>query len=385
VLALGCTLLAFTATGREAAAGANPAVPFYGYGAIVANPNPAVLGETTQITVTIANPGDAPATNVRVKLSFNDWGVTFFGWQEIDTVTIPTIAPGGSATASYTKVFANRVHTCLEALIVAADQDDDPNDDRGQINLEVINAGEVFSYNVPVVNNGDQPLNLLVRGRPGRDNPPANGVVAPPIEAVLLLQPGEVEEVPVRIAFAPGTPVGTAAEYIVDAFDLGSGAPLLPANRNHVLIRVVFETPRHLKQVALNQLRNMQALVPDRDVKNRLDGIADKIARSLDPALWTDDSHLVPAAGSVVFAQEQAAMNQLLNLVPRLPAAMRPGAEALAANHVDADRILAQVAAIASGRPDAEADVAAGDLARQAGDYPAAIRRYADAWRKATR
>jgi hypothetical protein len=86
------------------------------------------------------------------------------GWQEISTVLIPSIPAGGTATAEADYVFQHRTHTCLEALIVGSDQNDDPNDDRGQINLEVINASETFSYAVPVRNDGNQPLQLLLLG-----------------------------------------------------------------------------------------------------------------------------------------------------------------------------------------------------------------------------
>lgn len=139
--------------------------PFYGSGGtITANPAYPMGGQNTHITVIVSNYGDQPATNVRLKISFNDWGVTFSGWQEISTVIIPSIPAGGTATAAADYVFQHRTHTCLEALIVGSDQNDDPNDDRGQINLEVINAGETFSYAVPVRNDGNQPLQFLVLG-----------------------------------------------------------------------------------------------------------------------------------------------------------------------------------------------------------------------------
>lgn len=66
----------------------------------------------------------------------------------------PGLCAGLTATATFNYVFQNRTHTCLEALIVGADENTDPNDDRGQINLEVVNAGETFSYGVPIANNG---------------------------------------------------------------------------------------------------------------------------------------------------------------------------------------------------------------------------------------
>ena len=159
-----------------ASAGADPAFAFYGYGEIVPDPNPAIANEITHITVTVSNRGSDPATNVQVKLSFNDWGVTFQGWQEIGVVTIPSIPANdgtndGTAEAEFDYVFENRAHTCLEAVIVSADQNTDPNNDRGQINMEVVHAGESFEYYVPIVNNGREGLLLQVHGECAHQDP----------------------------------------------------------------------------------------------------------------------------------------------------------------------------------------------------------------------
>jgi hypothetical protein len=81
-LAVPVLCLQFGAT-YVSAADADPGFSFYGYGVIAPVPNPAIVDENTHITVTVSNTGADTATNVSVKLSFNDWGVTFQGWQEI--------------------------------------------------------------------------------------------------------------------------------------------------------------------------------------------------------------------------------------------------------------------------------------------------------------
>jgi hypothetical protein len=47
--------------------------PFYGSGGtITVNPAYPMVGQNTHITVIVSNYGDQPATNVRLKISFND-------------------------------------------------------------------------------------------------------------------------------------------------------------------------------------------------------------------------------------------------------------------------------------------------------------------------
>eukprot|EP00961_Rhodomonas_salina_P165023 2223754-Rhodomonas_salina.1 len=109
----------------------------YGYGSIVASPNPPVVGSPTTIRVTVSNSGTEAAHGVQVKLSFNTWGVVFDGWQEIETQTAD-IPAGGEETLTFTHVFISRTHTCLEAKIVDWGEGGNSvtTDDRGQINLE---------------------------------------------------------------------------------------------------------------------------------------------------------------------------------------------------------------------------------------------------------
>ena len=365
---------------------ANPGMPFYGYGSIVSNPAYPIVGEAASIAVTVGNTGTAAATNVQVKLSFNDWGVTFQGWQEIGTATIAGIAPGGTATVNFSHVFQSRAHTCLEALIVGADENADPNDDRGQINLEVINSGETFSYGVPVVNNGDQPLDLLVMGHCRREGDPAGTVDrCKPVDEIVHLEPGDGVIVPVEIDLR-GMPDGAVVEFVVDAFNLAD-----PGNvnqREHVLLRVVKSTAKTDKAYVFNSLTALVGGLPKGPQANRFRNALKHLEAALDPKLWIDGNHVVRNSGERVFANEGFFDIAVSVLLPELPATLRaPVADALR-TLVDCDRILAQTAegeAIGLLLPAVQKLREQGDAAREAGQYADAIHFYKKAWQAATR
>ncbi|HNQ88122.1 MAG TPA: CARDB domain-containing protein [Verrucomicrobiota bacterium] len=365
-------------------AGVNPQVPFYGWGSITATPAYPIVGENTHIQVVVGNTGDEPASNVQVQVSFNDWGVTFSGWQSIGTVIIPSIPAGGTATAEFDHVFQNQAHTCLEALIVGANQNDDLNDDRGQINLEVIHAGDSFTYDVPVRNDGDAPLDLLVLGRCQIKD--AGGVVdgAHPckeVVEVVHLEPGEEVLVPIEVDLSGLLP-GQAIGFIVEAFDLGAPDPWAPANRNHVELVIVRETARNLKQDAQAILTALAPQTGDRALRNRLEAAAKHVQKALQPKGWADDSRLVRAGGAAVVAQELAAIRQVQGLLEsRLPLALKVQLTDVALKLTDADRILAATAIRdAGGSAVAAARLQEGDAARQQGDYEGAILSYFKAW-----
>jgi hypothetical protein len=364
------TAAAFPVT---ASPGANPGMAFYGYGQIVADPPYPVAGEPADLAVTITNSGDAPATNVAVKLSFNDWGVTFQGWQEIGTVIIPSVPAGGSATANYTHTFENQAHTCLEALIVSADQNTDPNDDRGQINLEVVNAGGSFTYPVPVVNNDDQSVNLHIQGRcnaaadPGGQHRHRCREIAQDV----VLGPGEQLDVPVQIDFA-GSPVGEVAVYDVDAFDPND--PANPHTRNHVRLVVASQTARGLLLQAHADLETAAALAGDGSVRPQLRAASHQIENALAPRFWIDADHLVRNGGERVFAEAAAVERKLQRLQPGQARPVGDPLNRAVRSLADAVRILTQ--GVATGPLE-------GDLLQRQGDYSEAIRSYGHAWKRA--
>lgn len=362
---------------------ANPAIPFYGYGAIVANPAYPVVGETAVITVTVSNTGSAPATNVQVKLSFNDWGVTFMGWQEIGTQTIPSIPAGGTATATFNYAFQNRAHTCLEALIVGADENADPNDDRGQINLEVIGAGETFSYGVPIRNEGDVPLDILVKGHCERDGTvPDNG--CRPIEEVIHLEPGEERMVYVELDLR-GFADGSVRQYQIDAFDLAN--PGSPFGHQHVRLVIVKTQPLAEKRYYYDTLSALAPSLP-RGVAKRYRNALEHLEKALNPRLWIDGSHLKREGGEQVFDAEGFFDIVMTKLLPELPSAVRIQVAGALRSLVDVDRALAETArsqAPANRLPAVQRHMAAGDAARRAGEYSEAIHHYKKAWQAATR
>jgi hypothetical protein len=363
----------------------NPNVPFYGGGTITANPAYPIVGENTHITVNVGNNGAAAASNVSVKISFNDWGVTFNGWQEIGTVVIPNIPAGGTALAEIDHVFVTRTHTCLEAVIIGADQNDDPNDDRGQINLEVLNAGETFSYWVPVVNNGDQPLDLLVVGRcEGRGDGTAPAQVrCKHDDEQIHLEPGEEMLVPVELDLR-GVPPGHEVRFVLDAYDLGAANPFAPANHNYIELRIVRQAARSLEQMARAQVNNVRQQVGGA-LQNRLDEIARQLDQALRDGLWTDANHVRRNGGAQVFASTETAVKQLLMLLDTdMPATLKEALNKAALDLTDAMRIVAETANQAGGGV-GQFSINDGDAARLAGEYAEAIAAYKRAWQSATR
>ncbi|MBI5504335.1 MAG: hypothetical protein HY899_06015 [Deltaproteobacteria bacterium] len=364
-----------------ALAAANPGLPFYGYGSIVPVPSPAIVNETTVTTVTVSNDGDAPATNVQVKLSYNDWGVTFSGWQQIGTLPIASIPAAGSADVVFNNIFTNATHTCLEALITAADVNGNTGDDRGQINLEVINGGSTTSYDVPVRNRGDGPLVLNVGGNCDAGGIPGVVCKAPAVVG-LPLAPGAEERVPVEVEFPPGTPRGAEVVIIVDAED-----PAHPGDvnyKNHVQMVFRFETARGLKQDAVDTLTAYVGTLGDPKLEKMLAKAIEKIQKALDSTAWTDDSTVMAKGGAAIIGTELSAIKLLGKLAGKLTGATRAAIDAKIAELVDAERIIASSAIEAvGGNAGAEAEREAGDAERELGAPVKAVKHHKKAWKLA--
>lgn len=381
-----CVLSALTCCFTASYAGANPQIPFYGgNGSIIATPHYPIVGETAAIQVVVGNSGDAAAANVQVKVSFNDWGVTFQGWQEMGTVTIPLIPAGGSETVTVNHVFETRTHTCVEATIVGADENINPNDDRGQINLEVIHSGETFSYGVPIRNNGDEPVALLICGQAIRADGQIGDAAAPckgDEREPVLLEPGEEILFPVEIHVAPGEEV----TFRLDAFNLLGGDPLLPQNHNHVELHIIGTDARTLKKAALIAVQSAEANAGTRPLRNRLAALGKHIQHALDGKSWKDANRLNQGGAASVFAQEIVALDHLQKLLEtNLSAASKGELNAAALQLTDADRILAQTANNDSGgNAEATALIGAGDRFRESGEYKKAVTSYSLAWHRAT-
>lgn len=383
-LLAGLASLALAIAPGAALGDANPGLPFYGYGSIVATPSSPIAGENATIVVTVGNSGADEATNVQVKLSFNDWGVSFMGWQEIGTQTIPSIPAGGTATATFNHVFQSRAHTCLEALIVGADENSDPNDDRGQINLEVIHAGETFSYGVPMRNEGDKPIDVLVLGH-CREGDPVGGMVrCKPVDEIVHLEPGEEVLIPVELDLR-GLPEGAVVEFVLDAFDTsGNGVH----DREHVLLQVVKGTPRGEKRHVSASLSALAPSLPKGATANRYRNALKHLEDALNPRLWRDGSHLHRAGGAQVFAKEGFFDLAMTRLLPVLPGPVKFQVAEGLRRLVDVDRALAAAAADEAAAlllPAVQKFIDDGDAARRSGDYARAIHHYMKAWQTATR
>lgn len=384
---LALTLLTGVGT-RSASAQANPKLLNYGWGQIVANPHYPIVGETATISATISNGGTAPATNVQVKLSFNDWGVTFNGWQQMGTTQIiPVIAPGASVTVSVTHVFQSRTHTCIEALIVGADQNDDLTDDRGQINLEVVNSGETFSYDVPVVNNGPGALDAGVNGqlffREGQGAPGGGQIPVEVVPNQLHLEPGETALVHVELDLAalPPGPLMLRIEA-VDQNDANV--------RNNVVFDIRRTTAYQLHRDALAALQALRPTLPRADQRNKVRNAIGHIQKSMELRNWKpgDENRLArKAAAIMVYSQGAAAAHILEGLLgDDIGLNEKVVLDEVVRRLCDADRILTETAiADAGGHPAAAAIRQEGDDEREEGEYPSAMGHYGLAWLRSLR
>lgn len=373
---------------RSASAQANPKILNYGWGQIVANPHYPIVGETATISATIHNAGTAPATNVQVKLSFNDWGVTFMGWQQMGTTqTIPVIPPNGSATVSVSHVFQNRTHTCVEAVIVGADVNDDVNDDRGQINLEVINSGETFSYDVPIVNNGEGNLNVDVNGmlffREGQGLPGGGELPVDVFPHELELAPGETALVHVELdlRILPPGPL----MLMIEAREQGNDG-----NRNNVMFEIRRTTAYQLKRDAVAALQALQPNMPTVAQRNKVGNAIGHVQKSMDTRLWKpgDENRLARTnAAHSVFVQEAAAAHILEGLLGEsIGLNLKVQIDGVIRGLCDADRILTESAiADAGGHAAAAAIRQQADDAREQGVYPDAMRKYGQSWLRSMR
>eukprot|EP00961_Rhodomonas_salina_P285137 3852995-Rhodomonas_salina.1 len=142
----------------QAQAPADPGFPTGMY-AIRPDPSPGIVDELNQITVLTMNYGGSDATGVEVELNYNDWGVTYHGWQTIGT-TVVDIPANGNVEHVFEHIFENRAHTCLEVKVlnVASGGNDATFNDRTQINWEVVNAGEDVYIYIPFGNGADEEI-----------------------------------------------------------------------------------------------------------------------------------------------------------------------------------------------------------------------------------
>mmetsp|Transcript_5809 Transcript_5809/g.13923 ORF Transcript_5809/g.13923 Transcript_5809/m.13923 type:complete len:587 (+) Transcript_5809:128-1888(+) len=153
------------ATGTALAADADPGFPVYGNLVIVPDSFPGIVGVNTDIDVRAFNYGTQASSSFEVELSYNDWGVTYQGWQSLGTLPYSAatgIPAPGNEMKTFSHVFANRAHTCLQAQILNAADNMDTSNDRTQINWEVVHADEDYHMWVPFGNAANE--DIVVNG-----------------------------------------------------------------------------------------------------------------------------------------------------------------------------------------------------------------------------
>jgi hypothetical protein len=361
------------ASAHPTQAGANPGLR-WGAGAITAAPHYPIPGELTRIAVIVTNTGDAPASNVQVKLSHSDWGLSLQGWQEIKTIAVPSIPAGGEVTVQTDFDFQSRTHSCLEARIVGADQNADPNDDRSQLNLETMHAGEKFAWRVPLTNKGEKPLSLQVvascKGKDGKPFPANYQEESRKVD----LGPGDEYLHPVAIDLSE-LPVGQTVDFELNAYDLGAGdKSRLPQNRNHVVIRIMRASAKQLQQSARDRTAALAASIADKGAKKKLEEAVSDLNKALS-GNWVGENQ-IKKGGPNIFASAESAVHRIMSAQEgEASREQKMALDAIARDLTDSARMLAL------GNNGNASDIAAGDDVRAAGEYKGAINTYRRAWK----
>ncbi len=149
------------------------------------------------------------------------------------------------------------------------------------------------------------------------------------------------------------------------------------------------DNARLMKRQALASLEQLLPTITDRDQRRELREATNHLARSLTPAWWVDDFHLVRRKGEKVFHEEEETVDDLRDAIRHgLPASLVQGT---INSLVAADRALAATGIAEADRPTCKKDYlakarryfAAGD-ARAAAYRPThAIEEYEKAWKHA--
>jgi hypothetical protein len=150
--------------------------------------------------------------------------------------------------------------------------------------------------------------------------------------------------------------------------------------------------PGVMKQDVPDQLVALRGSATDKHDRDGLDDAIKHLTRSLDPALWTDGSHLTPMHGEKVFNEERDTVKALDKLIKDKKSALDKGLlQVLSGDLTRADRALAATAIsdaiAAAGDPAkiarANDELAKGDADATKGNSDAAIDHYRKAWQKA--
>jgi hypothetical protein len=189
------------------------------------------------------------------------------------------------------------------------------------------------------------------------------------------IAPGEELLVPIEIDLR-GFAVGQQIEFELNAYNLGAGpGGFLPQNHNHVLIRVVRETARHLIKSSRDRAGALADTQTHRPTKRRMQLIAESLDKAVTPVLWLDDNKVRKNVGVTVFAFTQIAIHEINHLLDdHIARNDKIVLDELARNLTDACRMLAKTVNGDAG------DIQDGDENRAAGDYVGAVHDYRKAW-----
>jgi len=156
--------------------------------------------------------------------------------------------------------------------------------------------------------------------------------------------------------------------------------------------RVVVQGARGLKHDVLAELIALRASITDKQDSKRLDEAIEHLAKSLDAALWVDETHLELKHGERAFQEEKQTVKHLLDALKGEPTALSADViQDFIERIVRADRLMAAVA-IAEGAgggnaekiSNAQREFARGEAEAADGNPDQAIERYAHAWHDAT-
>ncbi len=235
-------------------------------------------------------------------------------------------------------------------------------------NLTVsVEANSSVSFQLPASDPNGNPLQFSIT------SPPAHGVI------VVQTQTGAATYTPTRAYCGP------------DSFKFKVNDGQCDSAEATVTINIPC-TARVLKADVLSEIIALRAIVTRRTDQDRLSAAIGYLTAALAPALWVDDTHLVPKHGDRVFQFEEDAVNKLRDLIGDHRSDI-PAATLLdwIARLVQADRLLAVISvdeAEAAGAPPAKIaqdreQIASGD-ADAAADRPInAIEHYRNAWKHA--
>jgi hypothetical protein len=154
-----------------------------------------------------------------------------------------------------------------------------------------------------------------------------------------------------------------------------------------------FNSPRAIKQGVLDDLIALRATVTDKQDGKKLDEAIKHLTKSLDPELWTDETHLQAKHGDKVFNEEKDAVVKLLELIKDKKSAFYQSLtlQGFIDRLVNADRLLVSAAihdAVTAGGDvkkidKANEELSKGDARATDGKFVDAIEHYRNAWKHA--